>query len=123
ARGLRREEAPMVAERLRVAVAERPIQIEGGTRISRTCSIGFASFPFVPDRPRGLDWSAVVALAEHAVVSAQEGGRDRWIGLVGGDQHVDREGLSTVVAEPDEAVRRGRLKVLSAPARGSAAAR
>lgn len=119
ARGLKREEAPMIAERLRAAVADRPIQIDGGTRLSRTCAVGFASFPFIPERPRGLDWSAVVTLAEHAVSCAREAGSDRWMGIVGGDQHVERDALSAVVSEPAEAVRRGRLKLLSAagPAR------
>ena len=113
----------MIAERLRAAVAERPIQIEGGSRLPRTCSVGFASFPFLPERPRGLDWSAVVSLAEHAVECAREAGRDRWMGVVGGDQHIEREALSAIVAEPGDAVRRGRLRLVSAATRAAGAAR
>ena len=49
ARATRRDEARVVAERIRRAVADREFLLPDGERLRKTCSIGFACFPFVPD--------------------------------------------------------------------------
>jgi diguanylate cyclase (GGDEF)-like protein len=70
-----------LAERLRVAVGEASFEIGHGRRIERSCSIGFAAMPFVPEQPRLLSWAQVVELADHALYVAKQEGRDRWVGV------------------------------------------
>ena len=81
ARAVRRDEAKVVAERIRHAVADRPFVLPDGAGIGKTCSIGFACFPFLPSAPRLLSWSEVVELADQALYLAKHGGRDAWAAL------------------------------------------
>ncbi|HEV2721942.1 MAG TPA: diguanylate cyclase [Thermoanaerobaculia bacterium] len=74
-RGSPRRDAPEIAERLRLAIAERPFILDDGEPLPKTASIGFAAFPL-----RDLTWSQVVELADEALYAAKEGGRNRWAG-------------------------------------------
>jgi diguanylate cyclase (GGDEF)-like protein len=81
ARATHRDDAAGVAERMRRAVAERDFELPDGGRLSRTCSIGFACFPFLPEQPRLLSWSQVVELADQGLYVAKRSGRDAWAAL------------------------------------------
>ncbi|SFU94706.1 sensor domain-containing diguanylate cyclase [Pseudoduganella namucuonensis] len=83
ARATDREEAKVVAERVRRAVANRDFQLPDGTTLSKTCSIGFACFPFLPLQPRLLSWSQVVELADLGLYIAKHSGRNAWAALYG----------------------------------------
>lgn len=66
--------AAELAEKLRAAVAEHEFVLPDGTVLHRTCSIGFAVWPFVPE----VNWERAVDLADAALYEAKRGGRDRW---------------------------------------------
>jgi diguanylate cyclase (GGDEF)-like protein len=85
--GADRRKAPILAERLRRAIATRPFELSSGPRLAQTCSIGYAAFPLDPSEPRGAGWAAAVDLADRRLYAAKHAGRDRWVG-------------DTVVAEP-----------------------
>jgi len=75
-----REGAAELAERVRVAVAGRVFDTQGG-RLRVTCSIGYAPLPWDPALPNALDWEAVVALSDLALYTVKASGRDGWLGL------------------------------------------
>ena len=83
ARATNRLDAALLAERLRLVVAQQPFDIGLPQPLSRTCSVGFACFPFLPTHPSELSWSQVVELADQALYMAKRGGRDGWVGLYG----------------------------------------
>ncbi|MDL2358047.1 MAG: diguanylate cyclase [Pseudomonadota bacterium] len=83
ARATHRDEAKAVAERIRHAVAARHFVLPDGTRLHKTCSIGFACFPFLPSAPRLLSWSEVVELADQGLYLAKRAGRDAWAAVYG----------------------------------------
>jgi diguanylate cyclase (GGDEF)-like protein len=73
--------AAELAEKLRSAVAAHPFVIGEGTILRRTCSIGFAAWPFSRTHPHAVGFEHVVALADAALYAAKHGGRDAWVGV------------------------------------------
>lgn len=84
ARGTNRDDVLALAERVRAMVSSAPFEIAPGEFLQRTCSIGFACFPFVAAAPRWLNWVQVCELADRALYMAKRGGRDRSCGLAPG---------------------------------------
>lgn len=82
ARGTERGQAPELAERARAMIADEPFVLPDGSRLHRTCSVGFAGFPLSRRFPRALEWSAVVDVADAALYSAKRAGRNRWFGVL-----------------------------------------
>ena len=79
-----RAEAPAVAERVRQAVAGHTIEIDAGTVLSMTCSIGFAPFPVAAGTSDGPGWEQVLDLAHAGLYAAKRSGRNAWVGLTAG---------------------------------------
>lgn len=81
ARGLREEDAATLAERVRRLMVERPVELEDGSRLCCSLSIGFAPFPLLGERPAGGGWEEVVDLADRLLYAAKRSGRDAWVGV------------------------------------------
>ena len=79
-RYLPREQAAYFAERLQIAIASYIFTLEEGRQLTKTCSIGFCSFPFLPQHPDCLTWSQVIDLADDSLYLAKRGGRNAWVG-------------------------------------------
>ena len=88
ARNAARQDAAVLAERIRAAVSAHPFDVGEREPLHRTCSLGFACFPLVPEQPALLGWEQVVDLADHCLYAAKRSGRDAWVGVLaaeGGD--------------------------------------
>jgi len=78
------EEAGELAERICTRMAAHEFEIGAGRRVRRTCSVGFACYPSVPEGAdaTGLpSWEGVVSLADQCLYAAKASGRDLWAGL------------------------------------------
>jgi diguanylate cyclase (GGDEF)-like protein len=73
--------AATLAERMREAVAQHAFDVGAGLRVPQTCSIGFASFPFLEQHPQEHGWQEVVNVADRMLYLAKENGRDSWAGV------------------------------------------
>lgn len=82
ARQTRREDAIVLAERIRKFVATRRFILPSGECIMRTCSIGFAPYPVCVDDLRAVPWERVLELADQCLYQAKDEGRNRWLGLL-----------------------------------------
>jgi diguanylate cyclase (GGDEF)-like protein len=76
-----RNNASVLAERLRDGVEQHSFDIGQGNAISKTCSIGYASYPFLLEQPECLDWERVVDIADHCLYAAKKSNRNTWVGL------------------------------------------
>lgn len=87
ARRISRSEAGILAQRILDMVRGMHFESMDSRRHLRlTCSIGFASFPFVT-WDRGLfTWEQVVDIADHCLYAVKRSGRDGWVSLAAGPQ-------------------------------------
>ncbi len=113
ARATPRSDAPVIAERIREAVAGRPFPVGGDQSIDASVSVGFAAFPFVPAAPNAVSWFQAVRIADHALYMAKEAGRNTWFGL-GATPSTDPELLAAELeSSAAELVRAGALEVVT----------
>jgi diguanylate cyclase (GGDEF)-like protein len=82
-------EGAAFGEKLRAAIEQREYVLPDGRTIGRSCSIGFAAFPFLPSDPRGVDWHDVVDIADAALYAVKRSGRNGWAGIWPVDASVD----------------------------------
>jgi diguanylate cyclase (GGDEF)-like protein len=76
-----RNEAPVIAERIRKNIEQHNFNLNGNICLKKTCSIGFACFPFLTDSPTALSWEQVIDIADRALYAAKRSGRNRSVGL------------------------------------------
>ena len=110
ARSTSRSHAVELAERACAVVADEAFVLEDGSRLRKTCSVGFACFPPAPALPEALDWSAAVDIADAALYAVKHSGRNGWLGLVSASA-TSVEALREDAAGPwDNWVASGRLQ-------------
>lgn len=112
-----RHEAGLIAERIRAAVDSQPFVLEQGLSLHKTCSVGFAAYPFFSGEPSRLSWAEVVELADQGLYRAKRAGRNRWVGLAASETPAlppDSE-LKSWLHDPEPAVQGGSLHELKGP--------
>jgi len=72
--------AAALAERIRFTVSNRRFQLGGEVDGRTSCSIGFALYPFTPDKPSR--WEKVLSVADANLYRAKET-RNAWVGCCG----------------------------------------
>jgi diguanylate cyclase (GGDEF)-like protein len=85
-----RREAKTLSARVLAAVGDTPFVLTNPDEtICRTCSIGWAAFPWLPNHPEVVDYEKVLSLADRALNEAKRTGKNRAVGLLpAGDQLV-----------------------------------
>jgi len=78
-----RSEAELLAQRVLSAVADTPFTL-GGSRegIYRTCSVGWAAFPWFADDVRSVGYEEVLTLADRGLNQAKRTGKNRAVGML-----------------------------------------
>ena len=78
-----RADAEWLAQRVLSAVADKPFSLgASGKTIHRTCSLGWAAFPWLQDNPRAVRYEEVLTLADRALHRAKESGRNCAVGML-----------------------------------------
>ena len=49
--------------------------------VQMSCSIGFACYPFVPSAPGLFRWENVIGIADCALYTSKNAGRNAWVGV------------------------------------------
>jgi diguanylate cyclase (GGDEF)-like protein len=113
ARATHRDDAKVVAERIRMAVSARDFVLPDGKRLAKTCSIGFACFPFLPSHPRLLSWSQVVELADQGLYIAKHSGRNAWAALYATERTRTEELFPRLMHQLARTVAEGEVRVVT----------
>lgn len=113
---LSREQAGMLAERMRSAAADQPIQLSDGESLTLTVSIGFAPLSCGAGKQTGAGetwtWQGAVKLADRALYAAKNSGRNAWVGFWS-QSGVWGNVLDAVLKDPERAIRSGLVAVAS----------
>ncbi len=89
-----RREAEILALRVMEAVGERPYNVRmDGESIRRTCSVGWAAFPWLEQRVDEIGHEEVLNLADRGLQQAKSTGKNRAVGMI-----ASREGTTQVVS-------------------------
>lgn len=106
------EQAEQMATRVLRILGETPIVV--GTQALRvTASIGYARFP-LPPYSAEVPWEQAINLADMALYTAKNQGRNRAVGMVSSTAST-REALHHLEADFDQAWREGRVTLLQTP--------
>ena len=78
-----RTEAELLAHRVLSAVADTPFSMVGsGDTMYRTCSLGWAAFPWFLDNPKAIGYEEVLTLADRGLRQAKQAGKNRAVGIL-----------------------------------------
>ncbi len=77
-----RSEAELLAQRVLTAIADTAFPTADNQSIFRTCSVGWAAFPWYPDNPRAVGYEEVLTLADRALNRAKQSGKNRAVGML-----------------------------------------
>lgn len=77
-RSVHYDETAGYAERLAKAVQRYRFTSPDDRTLRLTCSLGLVEFPFYPGDPDVLDWNHAVVLADRAMYSVKQAGRNGW---------------------------------------------
>jgi diguanylate cyclase (GGDEF)-like protein len=82
-----RREAEILASRVLVAVGGAPFALHNPDEtLYRTCSIGWAAFPWLPTDPGSVRYEEVLSLADNGLRRAKQAGKNRAMGILPGDK-------------------------------------
>ncbi len=109
----RRSEAPHMAERIRRAVADNAFTLPDGELLKKTCSIGFACYPFIGDKPPALSWEQVIDTADRALYAAKKSGRNRCVGLSSTDTTPETRLYQYISEDIRGLIERGEIAVIA----------
>lgn len=112
ARSCNRKDAAAVAERIRAVVAEKTFKLLNDIEILRTCSVGFASFPFLPHQPHLLTWAQVVNFADQGLYMVKKSGRNACIGIAHTSLTQGEDFYNRVMRNPKQAAQAQHIQLL-----------
>jgi diguanylate cyclase (GGDEF)-like protein len=82
-----RREAETLASRVLVAVGGVPFVLRSPNELLyRTCSIGWAAFPWLPADPGRVSYEEVLSLADSGLRRAKQAGKNRAVGVLPGEK-------------------------------------
>jgi diguanylate cyclase (GGDEF)-like protein len=77
-----RKDAHILASRVIKAIRGKPFPVISGREIRRTCSIGWAAFPWLKDGAGTMGYEEVLNLADRRLRQAKGDGKDQAIGMI-----------------------------------------
>ena len=101
------------SERLRKKVEFTKFRLANGKEISKTCSIGFVSFPLSAEFPRAFNCEQAITIADQALYYAKNHGRNMSVGVsLKENIKLDETAAKTILNSFDKAISDNNIKLL-----------
>lgn len=115
-RGAERREAQALAARILFAVGSEPLELGNGKSLLRTCSVGWASFPWFRSAPEAVSLEEVLTLVDRALYMAKNSGRNQAIGVIAAEREpADLQGELSLTESLDVEGRKVQIIRLAGP--------
>ncbi len=102
-----RDQAPAIAERIRRSVENHLFQLDNSQTIQRTCSVGFACFPFNRAKPDDITPEQTIDIADRCLYMVKRNQRNGWMGFYQKkDADID---ITALLDEPEKSIEQGTL--------------
>ena len=96
-----RDEARVLAERALAAISKEAFDLGDKRLLWRTCSVGWAPFPWLREKPDAVSYEDVLRLADRALYLAKSEGRHRAVGVLPlGTETGPPENIAAALKEP-----------------------
>jgi diguanylate cyclase (GGDEF)-like protein len=110
-RGVDRQHAELLAERVRRAIGEQHFDLGEQRTVRLGCCIGFAFYPFLPSDITLLKGPQVVTVADRALYLAKASGRDAWVGILATETAPREDLLRQLNGNLERLVRAGTIEL------------
>ncbi|HVQ54044.1 MAG TPA: diguanylate cyclase [Thermoanaerobaculia bacterium] len=87
-----RSRGDVLAGRVMQSVGSEPFDLGSGQKVRRTCSVGWAPFPWYPDSTRTFAFTEVLKLADRAMYLAKQSGRNKSVGVLPAGLYAEQGG-------------------------------
>jgi two-component system sensor histidine kinase ChiS len=108
-----RDYAPTIADRIRAQFEDHAFEIERDRKIHLACSLGAASYPFLPTQPDYVNWEQVVAIANKGLSIAKKSGRNAYVNIACSESTVPDRLFQRIQEDIESVVQSGELQITS----------
>jgi diguanylate cyclase (GGDEF)-like protein len=97
--GTNADGAQLVARRILDEIGDCPFEVSDGNLVRKTCSIGWAIFPWIGKVPVAVPVEEIIKLADRALYQAKQGGRNCGVGYCA-DERLEDSPIGEQKANP-----------------------
>ncbi len=105
------EEVKFLSDRIKTAIEKQVFVVTNEKTLNRTCSMGFACYPFIASDIKALDYEHMIAIADKCLYVAKTSGRNAWVG-VSGTKKTSRKDIPSILnSQFSKLITKGILKI------------
>ncbi len=95
-----RSQAHFLAERILSAISREPFDLGKGRKLWRTCSVGWAVFPWLPEASEAVSYEDILRLADRALLLSKRSGRHQSVGFLPREESMSVEEMLAAIRQP-----------------------
>ena len=111
ARFIKRSDAPLLASRICACISNHEFLSVEGDPLPQTCSVGYASYPFLKAAPDQITWSHSVDIAEHVMYAASNSGGNTHLGIEATSEREETLSFQQIISQTSQLISSEKLEL------------